>query len=447
MNVQTLLSKAALLAVSPDAAAPSVAEIVRDVAIVAVSGQDSEAAGVLREYVRIARRSGPCSIWGTGLRADAETAAMVNSAAAQSQDYDDWSPACGAHLSGVMVPATAVFAHETDPARGLVSLAVGLMAVNALAVADFQRLYDQGLQPTHLLGTLGAVVAINHLLDLPQAVCSAALGLAATQLTGLRDHTGTNYKGAQGGIAAAAAVRSVQLARLGLRAGDNAVDTVLRLFGVTDDALAQIATQSLHRLPVIAPKLFPSCGASHAGIEAALLVREQVVAECGQAALTAEDLQLTICSPPAVLSALRFADPVNADQARFSMPYCVATAWSRGSLPVAAFDATALADDQVRRTMARIDHRGDPALNPAPGWSGYQAIVTAEVCGRVLTAQVDEPWGYPRRPIDTTQRWTKFQECAGPRFGPRADPALFTALADRDALAALDRVLNVTEPT
>ena len=447
MNVQTLLSKAALLAVSPEAVAPSVAEIVRDVASVAVSGQDSEAAGVLRRYVRMATRSGPCSIWGTGLRADAETAAMVNSAAAQSQDYDDWAPACGAHLSGVIVPAAAAFAHEADPARGLVSLAVGFMAVNALATADFQRLYDQGLQPTHLLGTLGAVVAINHLLGLPRDVCSAALGLAATQLIGLRDHTGTNYKGAQGGIAAAAAVRSVQLARLGLRAGDGAVDTVLRLAGVTDDALARIAAQSLYRLPVVAPKVFPSCGASHTGVEAALLVRQQVVADCGRAALTADDLRLTICSPPAVLSALRFADPVNADQARFSMHYCVATAWSRGSLPVAAFDATALADEQVRRTMARIDHRGDPALSPAPGWSGYQAVVTAEVGGRVLTAQVDEPLGYPRRPVDTGRRWTKFLECLGPRFGPRADRALFAALADRDALAALDRVLHVADLT
>jgi 2-methylcitrate dehydratase PrpD len=101
-----------------------------------------------------------------------------------------------------------------------------------------------------------------------------ALGLLATQLIGLRDHTGTRYKAVKAG-AAAAAVRSVLLARAGISSGRRAVDVVFGLLGVGETAISQLCRDGLPAPVPVAPKAFPTCGASHTAIEATLTLRQQ----------------------------------------------------------------------------------------------------------------------------------------------------------------------------
>ena len=281
------------------------AQLVQDVGGVAVAGQIDFAGTLLREYALSSGRRGPAPIWGTELTVDPETAALVNASAAQSRDFDDWAPSCASHLGGIMIPALASMTHQTGGRRALGGLILGLMVIEGMSVVNFQRLYDQGLQPTHLLGGLGSVVALAYALELDPMAAENGLALMATQLLGLRGHTGTNYKGAQGGVVAASAVRSVLLAHAGLAGGTEAVDVILELAGVSREELDRIS-QSRPRQPVmVALKAFPTCGAAHTAVEATLLLRQRLARPSD----AMEEVRISVMSPPTVLSTLCFPNP------------------------------------------------------------------------------------------------------------------------------------------
>jgi 2-methylcitrate dehydratase PrpD len=376
------------------------------------------------------------------MRVDPETAALTNAGAAQALDFDDWAPGCAAHLGGVMVPAIAALAAEADPAaRALDGLILGLMTVDVLSRMDFQQLYDRGLQPTHLLGTIGAVVGLCYALDLPSGVAASAFGLAATQVLGLRAHTGTSYKGAQGGVAAAAAVRCVQLARAGLGAGNASVDTVLRLVGFSPAQLTEITARRPCALPVVAQKAYPSCGASHTAIEAVLRLRESIRDEHGP---MPEPAEIVVASPPQVLHTLAFPDPASPDQARFSMPYCVALAWEKGEVQATGFEEPTLSDARMRRLAQRVTHRCDPTLAPPAGWSGYAATVTVRVGRRSYQEMVTEPLGYPNRPLTPEQSLAKFRACTQHFLDESKVGAVFDALGHPETFQLANLYLHRT---
>lgn len=434
-----------LVATAFDPAQPSAGDtqrviaIARDIGGVMVAGSRTEAVDHLRAYLDATSADGPVPVIGSAARREPVGAAMANGSAAQALDYDDIAPSCVSHLGAIMVPAMLSFVHEMDANQAIAGYVRGLCAVDRLAEEFTHDVYGRGIQPTHTCGPIGAVVALVHALGLAEDEARNALGLLATQLIGLRDHTGTRYKAVQAGVAAAAAVRSVLLARAGISAGRGAIDVVFGLLGVDETAMSRLCRDGLPAPVPVAPKAFPTCGASHTAIEATLAVRQQWP-DPGDPEVTIE-----ITCAPQVMVALVFDRPANPDEARFSLPYPVAVAWRHGIVAPHSFAPDALADPGVLGLMDKVKITVDAALSPPPTWSGMPAQV--EVRGReyAATSRIDRPLGYPERPMSAEQLHAKFLRCTAPVLGEDRAAAALAGLRDGDVFARLGELLTLGE--
>jgi 2-methylcitrate dehydratase PrpD len=431
-----------LVATAFDSTEPSteqaerVIAIARDIGGVMVAGSRTEAVDHLQAYLDATSPAGPVPVIGSAVRRDPVGAALANGSAAQALDYDDIAPSCVSHLGAIMVPAMLSFVHEMDADRAIAGYVRGLCAVDRLAEAFTHDIYDRGIQPTHTCAPIGAVVALVHALRLTEGEARNAFGLLATQLIGLRDHTGTRYKAVQAGVAAAAAVRSVLLARAGISAGHRAVDVVFGLLGVDETSISRLGRDGLPAPVPVAPKAFPTCGASHTAIEATLALREKWP-DPGEPEVTIE-----VTCPPQVMVALEFDRPASPDEGRFSLPYPVAVAWRYGHVGPQSFAPGALEDPSVAALMDRVKITVDAALSPPPTWSGSPAQVEVRSRERAATCRIDRPLGYPERPMSNEQLDAKFLGCTAHVLGDERAAAALAGLRDGDVFANLGGLLT-----
>jgi 2-methylcitrate dehydratase PrpD len=410
---------------------------IRDLGGVAVLGSTAPSTERVRRYVEVTGGQGDAVLLGSGGTTDPVSAALVNGSAAQAFDFDDIAPSCVSHVSALMVPTIIALVDRFDAERALDGYVRGLMVIDRLAEAFTHEVYDRGIQPTHTMGSIGALAALLWAADADEATRDAAFGLLATQMVGLRSHTGTRYKAVQAGSVASAAVRSFLLAEQGLHAGHDAIDVMVRLMGVTQDQLDTLVRDGELRPVALAPKWYPTCGAAHTAIEAAVDLRELLGAR------TDAPARIRVTSPPRAMNALAWDRPTTPDEARFSMHYCVATAWSTGHLGPADFSPDAIRRDDVRSWLDRVDVVLDDALTPPATWSGFPAVVEAIAGdGTVLgTTTVDRPRGYPERPLSSDQLRQKFLDNVTPVLRTDSASAAYAALDGADVLRRLGQVL------
>jgi 2-methylcitrate dehydratase PrpD len=410
----------------------------RDLGGVATIGSTAEATARVRAYAQQTGGSGAAVCLGTGERLDPVSAALVNGTAAQAFDFDDIAPACVSHVSALMVPALLGVGAMVDPERALHGYVRGLMVIDRLAEAFTHEVYDRGIQPTHTMGSIGAVAALAWAFDAGPDVTDAAYSILATQMIGLRSHTGTRYKAVQAGSVASAAVRSMLMARQGLVGGGDALDVVVKLMGITDAQISGMMRDEPLRPVALAPKWFPTCGAAHTAIESTLALRSRVGERAGDSGL-----RLRVSSAPRAMNALAFDRPTSPDQARFSMPYCVSTAWLTGGLSPSDFTPEAITRPHIVQWLDHVEVVIDDSLTPPPTWSGFPAIVEAvDSTGEVVArTTADKPLGYPERPLSTEQMRSKFVSCATPVLGEGRAVEAWDALSGRDVLTRLSEVL------
>lgn len=403
---------------------------------VAVCGRAQPAVAIARSLVAETGAAGSSPVWSTDQLADPVSAALVNGTAAQALEYDDVAPDGVAHLSSIIVPCVAALADRIDPAEHLPALVRGYAISGRLARLVGRPVYDAGLQPTHALGTLGAVGALLFGLRSPAATRRAAFSLVASQLMGLRAHTGSRYKAMQSGIAAAGAVRAVLLAQRGMEGGVRALDDVLSRLGADTDVEA-LGDEDLAPA-FLGAKFFPTCGGVHTALEATLAVRSQLD-DRQRAAST-----LSVRLPPRINRHMHFLVPSNPDEARFSVAYCVAAAWALGHVTPQLFTDTAITDPRVVDMIPTLRLIDDSTMAP----NGDEAEVEATGPAGTVRHRVDHRFGYPRRvPADSDMR-RKFVECLSTALGPQEADALYERAQGEQTLQALQAALrvNLIEP-
>jgi len=148
---------------------------------------------------------------GRAERADCLLAALASGIASHVADFDDTHPDLMVHPSGPVAAALLPLA-EWRAASGpeLVNAFVaGVEAECRVARAVLPAHYEIGWHITGTAGVIGAAAACARLLGLDEAQTTWALGIAATQASGLREMFGSMCKSlhvgraAQGGLAAA----------------------------------------------------------------------------------------------------------------------------------------------------------------------------------------------------------------------------------------------------
>jgi 2-methylcitrate dehydratase PrpD len=186
--------------------------------------------------------------------------------------------------------------------------------------------------------------------------------------------------------------------------------------------------------------LYPSCGAVHPAVEAIVDVRRQLGCRSDVPPPAAMEVRV----PPRVPLAMHFAWPSNPDEARFSLAYCIATAWRRGALEVGDFDEAAIATAAATPPPAWLTVVGDESFDPA----GEQCRVTVELHGATATSYVQFRDGYPERPLSSERIEGKARTGLEQVFGPEHAGDVLAALSTDQLIHHIgpSTILETTAP-
>lgn len=150
--------------------------------------------------------SGPrvATVLGRGDRLDIMLAALMNGTTSHTFDFDDTHLKTVIHPSGPVASAILALA-ERNPVRGDAFLHAFILGVETecrIGNAVYPSHYDVGWHITGTAGVFGAAAAAGRLLGLSEQQMVWALGIAATQASGLREMFGSMVKPMHPGNAA-----------------------------------------------------------------------------------------------------------------------------------------------------------------------------------------------------------------------------------------------------
>ncbi|MGI5219115.1 MmgE/PrpD family protein [Nocardia sp. CA-290969] len=238
-----------------------------------------------RSLARRESAAGHSAIIGHAARLRPGPAALVNATAMHGLELDDYHVPAAVHAGCVVVPAGISVAEEID-GRGrdlLTALAVGYEVTIRLGLAMSPEItQDRGFHVTSSFGPLGAAAAAARLWQLDATRTRHALGLAVAQAGGTTEFTrsGGEVKRLHAGFAAAAGIRSAELAQLGATGPGHPIEGdrgFARSFGgrrVELDRLTDGLGETWH-CDGLGIKAWSTCTGNHAALAAMGTLRTQ----------------------------------------------------------------------------------------------------------------------------------------------------------------------------
>jgi 2-methylcitrate dehydratase PrpD len=370
--------------------------------------------------------SGPCTGWGVASKTSARDAAFLNGTLAHGLDYDDRN-----HSSTYSL-ATAIAAAEECDGTGAEVLDAFIVAREVRGAFDaIFASRGEGVGPgangwhsNGILGPIASVCAAAKICKDPPDIVRQAIGLAAGSCGALTRDGGTLAKPFRTGHAAATGLTCLYLAQCGFTADVSAIDGERGLLDALGSIPQEMRRRLGHELGVefdlakpIRGKRYASCSATHVGIEAMLRLR-------AEHPFHADDIETVTCDlkPFPLLRSW----PGRGFEARFSMPFCLATAALGGALTVDDFNDTAIENPDVLKLMQRIKH-----TPKAPN-----------LCVTLKSGErLEEPLRKPSNLSSRAEIEAKFRSCAAGILDGAAIESLVAMVAD---LQSLDRIRQLT---
>src|SRR5499426_1029005 len=238
---------------------------------VMLAGSVEPAARIVTDVARAEGGSPLATVVGSSLRTGAVWAALANGTAAHALDFDDTNFAMMGHPSApVLAAALAAGELALADGRALVhAFLLGFEVETTMATVMNPPHYEKGFHATGTLGTMGASAAASRLLGLDAGQTRAALSLAASQASGLKENFGTMTKPFHAGHAARSGVLAALLARDGFTASEQALEGpqgFLAVLGAGTRETAALATLGSPWKIVtsgVAVKPYASCACTH----------------------------------------------------------------------------------------------------------------------------------------------------------------------------------------
>ena len=294
---------------------------------------------------------------------------------------------------------------------------------------------------TATIGCFGAAAAAARAVELDAERAHHALALAATMAAGLQQafRSDSLAKPLHGGRAAEAGVLAALSAARGMTGANDMLEAG---FGPAmagdpdwDAALADLGER--YNIERTTFKAHACCGHSFAALDALLALR------------AAHDLQpeaiarVTVGTYATAVTVVGDPQPETAPEARFSLPFCAATALVHGAVGVESFAADRLADPALRRLAGRVEVDVDPAAESAFPARRSARVVVETRSGERLEHHAPTRRGDPEAPLGDDDLAAKFATLAGPVIGEGAAAGLLERLWSIDEVADLS-LLGIT---
>lgn len=375
----------------------------------------------------LADTAGPRGVIGFSRRLPLRDAIWLNGVLMHGLDYDDTHMAGVVHLTVGVLPAVLSLAAErrASGAQMLLAYIAGVEAGARLASVVKGGLHTQGFHPTGVIGAFASAVAAGKLLGLNTRQLVGAQGIALSQASGnlqfLEDGAWT--KRLHPGWAAQAGVQAARLAAHDIPAPSAPYEGRYGLFRAylgaelqskIDISLGSAGLGRVWELEQIAIKPFPMCHFVHAAADAAIALHARGVAvddiERIDALMPAGTMPV-VCEPPAAKRR-----PGSDYDAKFSLPYAVASGLMRGRLGLQELLPAAFTEPAALALMDRVHAEIDPASTFPLHYSAELRVTLKN--GEVLRHREAVNRGHAERPLSNTEIQHKFGANAALHFAP-----------------------------
>ena len=386
----------------------------------------------------VSKIAGPAhaTIIGSGAKADAPHAALMNSLLIRAMDYNDiyWQQD-PSHPSDI-IPAAMACGEKTD--KSTKELLVGVVIAYELEMrwcrAAHPGIREVGWHHATLTQFVSPFVAAR-MLDLSPAQTVAAAGISGSShftLGGVVAGHLTNMKNTADPMAVEAGVRAALLASEDYSGPVEIIEGKEGLIKVlnavewsTDELLDGLGKKFL--ITECSYKAFPTEALTHQPITAALHLcqRHKLAADSIK-----EILVKTTTRGADILSDPGKYKPQTKETADHSLPYCIAAAVVDGNVLPSSFSEEKLKDPAIWRMLKKIRVVADPDIDSLfPGIKRAIVSITTKN-GQTCEESVDHAKGSPQNPLSDEELIAKFKANTE-RFmnGKRQDEIVATTLS------------------
>jgi len=361
---------------------------------------------VERALAALSEFSGPreATVLGRGDRLDIMLAALMNGTTSHTFDFDDTHLKTIIHPSGPVASAILALA-ERKPVSGpdfLHAFVLGVEAECRIGNAVYPSHYDVGWHITATAGVFGAAAAAGRLLGLNEQQMVWALGIAATQSSGLREMFGSMVKPMHPGNAARNGLLAALLASNNFTSAEQGIEgrrgfaSVLateRKYGEITERLGETWELALNTYKPFA------CGiVEHPAIDGCIQLRNEHKLKAGDI----ESIALRV--HPLVLELTGKKTPQSGLEGKFSVYHSCAVAVIHGAAGEAQYSDAAVRDPAVTALRDRVTATVETGIH-----EDQVRVAIRLKSGKVLEKYVEHAVGSLDRPMSDADLEAKFR--------------------------------------
>jgi len=388
-----------------------------------VAGSTEESGRIIQNYLREIGGEPEARVFGTSMVAPAHLAALANGVAGHAMDYDDTQLSSYpdrvygllTHPTCPVMPAAFALA-EALGATGqelLAAFALGFEVECKVAEAIRPDHYVKGFHSTGTIGAIGAATAAAKLMGLDERQLRMCYGIVCSESAGLRANFGTMTKPYHCGRAAENGVVAARLAAGGYSADPAIFDGRWGFFQIMgggrdeDHIVGKLGAPWSAVDPGVSIKPYPCGSLSHPAMDAArdLILENDVRPE--------QVRELRFGTTSRVLEPLRYAEPQNELEAKFSLQFGFAALLLERAAGIAQYRDEVVRRPDVVEMMKKVRAFMDEDIE-AQGYALIRGRVEIELEDGTVHEKMSEiSRGTPQRPMDREELFGKFTECAG----------------------------------
>lgn len=381
----------------------------------------------------------------------APLAALVNGVYCHGADMDDGHKESWGHPACATIPAVLALA-ETLPVSGkdvLKAIVIGYECMVRLSAATMpEHLKKHGFHSSATAGTVGASMACASLMKLDHEKTYYALGLGATQASGLMllSESGQSMKPLNPGKAAFSGILAARILGAGPVVGPmHPLESEKGYFRAFGEEIHYEAFDSLgkeYKLAGSYIKPYPSCRHTHVGAEAMSVLRREID-DLGDIKEIREYIY-----PMAISVAGRPENhfPKSADSAKFSNAYAACCMLANGSFGLDDLEKAPNCGETVRALSEKFKMIPDESKEDVSKGIRGGAVEIEMNDGTIHRIDITVPKGDPERPMELADMRMKLAACAGDRMSAERQGELVEAILSLDSRESFAGFMELTEP-
>lgn len=412
----------------------------------ALAGSVSDAARIVREHLSgQGLTDAGSAIFATNLSAAPRFAAYANATAIHADNFDDTTPQVradrtgGIHASGAILPAVLALGQQTGASGEeiLLSYLVGVEVSSRLNHAVAARHYGDGFHTTGTMNVFGVACAAARLKRLSRVETAHAIGIAASQASGVRRNFGSMAEILHPAQAAENGIVAADLAARGLTAAGDALDGPVGYLAAAaggfdaGEVVGRLGAPWVFDDPGVWIKPHPNGALTHPGAGCLMEILSDRNIAPGQIA------EIGVRTNERVLKTLIHHNPADAMQAKFSMEFTLSIITLDGRAGLADFTAENIARKDVRDMMGKVRYSSYDV--PGDGYTNVTTLIDVALNdGSVVSGRADHALGSTQKPMSFDDVAAKFRQCATYCRHPAKQVS-----ALEEAVSQLDRVSDV----